>query len=82
MERAERIIALCFGLVFSSILMPTLWVVLALSIVTAVQRFVKVWNQAVAAPVVVERRAVRRTRRTTRRAASMSLRTEFRRRRP
>jgi phosphatidylinositol phosphate synthase len=81
MERAERVIVLCFGLVFNSILMPTLWVMLALSVVTAIQRFVKVWNQAVAAPVVIERRVLRRTRRTARHAASSS-RSEFRRRRP
>jgi CDP-diacylglycerol--glycerol-3-phosphate 3-phosphatidyltransferase len=82
MERAERIIVLCFGLVFNSILMPTLWMMLALSAVTAVQRFVKVWNQAIAAPVVIERRVLRRTRRTARHAATLTSRTELRRRRP
>jgi CDP-diacylglycerol--glycerol-3-phosphate 3-phosphatidyltransferase len=81
MERAERIIVLCFGLVFNSILMPTLWVMLALSVITAVQRFVKVWTQASPAPVVIERRVLRRTRRTARHAA-LTGRAEFRRRRP
>ena len=53
MERAERIIAICFGLLVSALLVPVLWAMLALTLVTASQRFVKVWRQAevVAAPV-------------------------------
>ena len=46
MERAERIILLGFGLLFDSLLVPILWVMLVLTAVTAVQRFVKVWRQA------------------------------------
>lgn len=46
MERAERIIVLSFGLVFASTLVPVLWLMLALSTLTALQRFVKVWRQA------------------------------------
>jgi CDP-diacylglycerol--glycerol-3-phosphate 3-phosphatidyltransferase len=46
MERAERIVVLCAGLAFSFLLIPLLWVMLALSIVTAGQRFWKVWRQA------------------------------------
>jgi CDP-diacylglycerol--glycerol-3-phosphate 3-phosphatidyltransferase len=46
MERAERIIALCVGLLFPVVLVPILWLMLALTTVTAVQRFVKVWRQA------------------------------------
>ncbi|MCU4184874.1 CDP-alcohol phosphatidyltransferase family protein [Acidiferrimicrobium sp. IK] len=46
MERAERIVVLCAGLAFSFLLVPLLWVMLALTAVTAVQRFVKVWRQA------------------------------------
>ncbi|HEX2849715.1 MAG TPA: CDP-alcohol phosphatidyltransferase family protein [Acidimicrobiales bacterium] len=46
MERAERIIALCAGLAFPVLLVPVLWVMLALTTFTAVQRFVKVWRQA------------------------------------
>jgi CDP-diacylglycerol--glycerol-3-phosphate 3-phosphatidyltransferase len=46
MERAERFIVLAFGLLFFEILIPVLWVMLVLSLVTAVQRFVKVWRQA------------------------------------
>ena len=46
MGLAERIIVLCFGLLLSSLLVPILWVMLALTVVTAGQRFVKVWRQA------------------------------------
>ncbi len=55
MERAERIILLCIGLVAPVILVPILWLMLVLTAVTAVQRFVKVWRQAsipvLAAPI-------------------------------
>jgi CDP-diacylglycerol---glycerol-3-phosphate 3-phosphatidyltransferase len=71
MERAERIIALGFGLLFDSLLVPVLWVMLVLTAVTAVQRFVNVWRQAsaplpVAVPAAVRWRA-RRAARTTER---------------
>ena len=46
MERAERFIVLGFGLLFSELLVWTLWVMIVLTAVTAVQRFVKVWRQA------------------------------------
>jgi len=46
MERAERIIALCIGLAFPVVLVPVLWLMLGLTSITAVQRFVKVWRQA------------------------------------
>src|SRR3954447_2179272 len=46
MERAERLIALGLGLLFYQLLIPVLWVMLVLTMVTAGQRFVKVWNQA------------------------------------
>ncbi|MBO0693995.1 MAG: CDP-alcohol phosphatidyltransferase family protein, partial [Acidimicrobiaceae bacterium] len=49
MERAERVVVLCAGLAFGVLLVPLLWVMLALTLVTAVQRFVKVWRQATAA---------------------------------
>ncbi len=45
MERAERMIAIGAALVFSVILIPVLWLMLALTLVTAVQRFVMVWRQ-------------------------------------
>jgi phosphatidylinositol phosphate synthase len=82
MERAERVILLCIGLLFDSILVPILWVMLVLTAVTAVQRFIVVWKQAVAAPVVLERQAARRNRRFARRTARAHRRTELRRRRP
>jgi CDP-diacylglycerol--glycerol-3-phosphate 3-phosphatidyltransferase len=50
MERAERIIALSFGLAFSVLLIPVLWVMLVLTSITAIQRFVKVWRQASSPP--------------------------------
>jgi CDP-diacylglycerol---glycerol-3-phosphate 3-phosphatidyltransferase len=46
MERAERIILLCVGLVAPVILVPILWLMLVLTAATAVQRFAKVWRQA------------------------------------
>lgn len=51
MERAERVIVLSVGLLLNFLLVPLLWVMLALTLVTAVQRFVKVWRQATAAGV-------------------------------
>jgi CDP-diacylglycerol--glycerol-3-phosphate 3-phosphatidyltransferase len=69
MERAERVILLCLGLLFSSLLIPILWVMLALTIVTAVQRFIKVWQAAAVAPVVEAKREIRRSRRQSRRVA-------------
>jgi len=70
MERAERLAALAFGLLFSELLVATLWVMLVLTAATAVQRFVKVWRQA-SAPRPEPRRdrwATRRQVRTTERA--------------
>ena len=46
MERAERIITIGVGLAFPVLLMPVLWLMLALTSLTAVQRFAKVWKQA------------------------------------
>jgi CDP-diacylglycerol---glycerol-3-phosphate 3-phosphatidyltransferase len=45
MERAERMVLLSVGLAFD-IVVPMLWVMIALSGITAVHRFVKVWRQA------------------------------------
>jgi CDP-diacylglycerol--glycerol-3-phosphate 3-phosphatidyltransferase len=78
MERAERIIAIAFGLAFSALLVPILWVMLGLTLVTAVQRFFKVWRQASAPRPRPERRwrtwrevaADRRLSRPTRRNAA------------
>jgi CDP-diacylglycerol--glycerol-3-phosphate 3-phosphatidyltransferase len=65
MERAERVILLGLGLLFPVLLIPVLWVMLVLTIVTAVQRFVKVWRQA-----SQERPVVAPTRRASRRRAA------------
>jgi len=50
MERAERFIAtgvtLVLGSFVDSLFVPLLWVILALTIITALQRFAKVWKQA------------------------------------
>jgi CDP-diacylglycerol--glycerol-3-phosphate 3-phosphatidyltransferase len=67
MERAERIILLGLGLLFEALLVPVLWIMLVLTLVTAGQRFVKVWRQA-----SQERPAPPATRRAARRRASRS----------
>jgi CDP-diacylglycerol--glycerol-3-phosphate 3-phosphatidyltransferase len=46
MERAERIIALAVGLAIPGLLVPVLWLMLALTATTAAQRFAKVWRQS------------------------------------
>lgn len=46
MERAERMIAIGIGLSFSVVLIPVLWLMLGLTLLTAVHRFVMVWRQA------------------------------------
>ena len=46
MERAERMILLGIGFLSPSFLVPVLWVMLALTMATAVGRFVKVWRLA------------------------------------
>lgn len=50
MERAERLIVLGAALAFASVLVPLLWLMLVLTLVTAGQRFVSVWRQAEAPP--------------------------------
>ena len=45
MERAERLVLLGVGLAFD-VLVPVLWLMLALTTLTAVHRFVMVWRQA------------------------------------
>jgi phosphatidylinositol phosphate synthase len=74
---------LCLGLLFESLLVPVLWVMLALTAITAVQRFVKVWRQAQVAPITAARIELRRSRRQSRRVArSERRRTRVPRRRP
>lgn len=71
MERAERLLALGFALLFDSLMVATLWVMLVLTAATAVQRFVTVWRQASAPqPATVsaaKRWQARRAARTTER---------------
>ena len=72
MERAERIIAARRRACCSTrILIGVLWLMLVLTLVTAVQRFVKVWQQASApkaAPTAASRWKARRAARPTERA--------------
>ncbi|MFZ9291190.1 MAG: CDP-alcohol phosphatidyltransferase family protein [Ilumatobacteraceae bacterium] len=68
MERAERIILLCVGLLFDWLLWWSMWLMLLLVAMTAVQRFVKVWRQAAVAPATAARLEERRARRASRRA--------------
>ena len=56
MERAERMILLGIGLLSAAFLVPVLWVMLVLTMATAVGRFAKVWRLA-EAPVPVVRPA-------------------------
>lgn len=72
MERAERIIVLCVGLLFDSLLTPILWVMLALTVVTAIQRFVQVWRQAEVSNTTKEKREVRQVRRVSRQSIRAS----------
>lgn len=76
MERAERIICLCLGLLFPPLLIPIMWIMLVLTAATAVQRFFKVWQQAAVAPVTAARIELRRSRRQGRRSARISLRNQ------
>ena len=69
MERAERVVLLCIGLLWEPLLVPVLWIMLVLTAITAVQRFVKVWRQAQVAPATLARIEMRRSRRQTRRVA-------------
>lgn len=73
MERAERLVALAFGLLFHQFLVPILWLMLGLTLLTAAQRFLKVWKQATAENAVlaakVNERRRERARRTDRRVA-------------
>ncbi len=81
MERAERIILLCVGLLFDSLLFWVMWLMLVLVMITAVQRFFKVWKQAAIAPASAERAAQRQSRRASRRAQRADRRLRLSRRR-
>lgn len=69
MERAERVVLLCIGLLWDRLLVPVLWLMLALTVLTALQRFFKVWGQAEVAAVTQDRIDERRHRRQSRRVA-------------
>jgi CDP-diacylglycerol--glycerol-3-phosphate 3-phosphatidyltransferase len=76
MERAERIVVLCVGLLIEpwvdGALVWILWGMLVLITITAIQRFVKVWKQAEVAPVTQARIDLRRERRESRREARVA----------
>ena len=56
MERAERMFLLGVGFLSAAILVPVLWVLFALITLTAVSRFVKVWNAASGRDEIIRRR--------------------------
>jgi CDP-diacylglycerol--glycerol-3-phosphate 3-phosphatidyltransferase len=56
MERAERMILLGIAFLDSAFVVPVLWVLLALISMTAIGRFVKVWNAASGKDEVIRRR--------------------------
>ena len=49
------------------VLIAILWAMLALTLLTAVQRFIKVWKQAAVAPITAAKIEMRRSRRQSRR---------------
>jgi CDP-diacylglycerol--glycerol-3-phosphate 3-phosphatidyltransferase len=80
MERAERLVLLGLGLLFNQLLIPILWVMLVLTLVTAGQRFVKVWKQASDEVPARPMRDRPRARRTTDRRVARSTARQVRRR--
>ena len=82
MERAERIVVICVGLLIEpwldGALVWIMWGMLLLSTITAVQRFIKVWKQANVAPVTQQRIDMRREKREHRRQARVGRRTRRR----
>jgi CDP-diacylglycerol--glycerol-3-phosphate 3-phosphatidyltransferase len=66
LERAERLILLGIGFVFD-IIVPVMWLMLVLGLITVVYRFVKVWKQAGKPTGVIARQPLRvnRTRRVS-----------------
>ncbi len=66
MERAERMILLGIGFLSPLFLVPVLWVMLVLTMATAVGRFAKVWRLAEAPVPVATPRRHRRSRTVTR----------------
>lgn len=72
-ERAERVILLAIGLLFEPILLWVLGLIVVLNVITAAQRFVKVWRQASEHVPPPTDRARRRRARRAGRAESRSL---------
>lgn len=68
-ERAERFILLAIGLLFEPLLLPILALIIVLNVITALQRFVKVWRQASAQTPALSDRRRRRSRRSDRSAS-------------
>ncbi|MGA2295582.1 MAG: CDP-alcohol phosphatidyltransferase family protein [Acidimicrobiales bacterium] len=66
MERAERLIVLGVALLATQIFVPVLWALLALTIMTALGRFWRVWQIAASPEPPVRRRPVRNYQHTTR----------------
>jgi CDP-diacylglycerol--glycerol-3-phosphate 3-phosphatidyltransferase len=66
MERAERMILLGIGFLSSAFLVPVLWVMLGLTMATAMGRFVKVWRLAEPPEPLVTARRQRRARSSAR----------------
>lgn len=73
MERAERLALLAIGLLFDALLVPVLLVMLVLTVVTAGQRFAKVWRQASVDRPVAQPTRRRRSRRRSARTRSNRL---------
>ncbi len=78
MERAERVVLLALGILIYPILTIVLSLVLVLSVVTVVQRFVKVWRQATDRDTLRAKRVSRRTRVTNNPPLSATFREKFR----
>jgi CDP-diacylglycerol---glycerol-3-phosphate 3-phosphatidyltransferase len=57
MERAERMVLLSIGLLATWLFVPVLWIMLVLTSMTAIGRFVKVWKQAEGPPTKAELQA-------------------------
>jgi len=69
MERAERMILLGIGFLSPVVLIPVLWIMLGLTLLTAAGRFAKVWRLAEAPVPVAPTRRQRRVRSTARAGA-------------
>lgn len=82
MERAERIILLCLGLLFEAVLVPVMWTMLVLTLATALQRFWRVWRQAEVSTTVQIRRDRRHVRKMSRHGARQTRRSLSARRAP